>query len=128
MFIKLRKWKNFYGGICNPEAFCQKLYWNNKFSTDTFQIYWQIRNSYGESQGTMTWCLGHWSTILGVPGSKPVSGLMVNSAFHPSEDDQMSKENLLGVSGFKTCPLGSWNLFMKRGFHSSFFFFTIATS
>ena len=55
----------------------------------------------------MTWCLGHWSTILGVPGSKPVSGLMVNSAFHPSEDDQMSKENLVGVSGFKTCPLGS---------------------
>ena len=37
--------------------------------------------------------LSHWIPNLGVPGLKPLGGCKVDSAFHPSEVDEMSTRN-----------------------------------
>ena len=37
--------------------------------------------------------LGDWIPDLGIPGSKPLGGSKVSSAFHPSEVSQMSTRN-----------------------------------
>ena len=39
--------------------------------------------------------------IQGYPSQKPLDGSKVDSAFLPSEDDQMSTRNSLGFSGKK---------------------------
>ena len=41
----------------------------------------------------MAYWLGDWIPDLGIPGSKPLGGSKVSSAFHPSEVSQMSTRN-----------------------------------
>ena len=45
--------------------------------------------------------LRHWIPNPGVPCSKPLGGSKVNSAFYPSEVDQMSTRNSWELSGKK---------------------------
>ena len=46
----------------------------------------------------------------GVSGLKPLGGFKVDSSFHPSEDDQMSTKNSLGLSGKNVSSLWFCNL------------------
>ena len=45
--------------------------------------------------------LNCWIPNLGVPCSKPLGGSKVDSAFHPSEVDEMSTMNILGLTSKK---------------------------
>ena len=45
--------------------------------------------------------LRHWIPNPGIPCSKPQDGFKVDSAFHPSEVDQMSTRSFLEPSGKK---------------------------
>ena len=47
--------------------------------------------------------LGHWITNSRVPGSKTLRSFMVETAFHPSEGDQMSTRNSWRLSNWKNC-------------------------
>ena len=45
--------------------------------------------------------LRRWIPEPGVPGSKPLNGSKVDTAFHPFNVDQMSTRNSWGLSGKK---------------------------
>ena len=49
----------------------------------------------------MDYMLRHWIPNPGVPGSKPLDGSIVDSAFHPSKFDQLSTKNCWELNGKK---------------------------
>ena len=49
----------------------------------------------------MAWWLKRWISKSGITCSKPPSGSKFDSAFYPSEVDQMSNTNFLGLIGIK---------------------------
>ena len=54
-----------------------------------------------EKQKPMAYWLGRWIANTGGPDSKPLGGSKFNSAFHPSEVDQMSNRNSWELNGNK---------------------------
>ena len=52
-------------------------------------------------QENLSQWLRYWISNPGVPCSKPLCGSKVNSAFHPSEVDEMSTRNFCELSGKK---------------------------
>ena len=64
------------------------------FHSQTEKFVEIISTSYdGKLKHAMVQCLKRWIPNPGVPGSKPLVGSKVDSAFHPSKGDQLSTKN-----------------------------------
>ena len=64
------------------------------FHSQTEKYVEMISTSHGgRLKHAVAQCLRRWIPNPGVPRSKPLGGSRVNSAFHPSEDDQLSARN-----------------------------------
>ena len=62
----------------------------------------------------MAYMLRHWIPNPGVPGSKPLDGSNVDSAFHPFKFDQLSTKNCWELNGKSKISLRSGSVALRQ--------------